>query len=180
MTNIRDIYSKKVIPYFKKEFGYKNNLAIPKIEKIVVNTGIGSQVAADPKFLEKAKSDLAKICGQVPKISKSKKAISGFKLRKGDPSGLVVTLRKKKMDDFFTKLINIILPRIRDFRGVKKTALDDFGNLNIGILEHTAFPEIKSDQVVKPFSLQVNIITNTKDRKEAGELFKLLGVIFER
>ncbi len=179
MLNL-NTYKEKVIPYFKKEFGIKNDLAVPVIEKIIVNAGIGKEVTNDPKFLETALSDLAKITGQLPKVSKSKKAISGFKLREGAPTGLVVTLRRKKMDDFFTKLVNVVFPRIRDFRGVKNTALDDFGNLNIGISEHTVFLEIKPDQVTKPFSFQVNIVTNTKDKKQAKALFEQLGIIFEK
>ena len=179
MSNL-NIYKEKVIPYFKKEFGIKNDLAVPKIEKIVINAGIGSQITDNPKFLETAIADLTKITGQLPKITRSKKAISGFKLKEGAPTGLVVTLRRKKMNDFFEKLINVVFPRIRDFRGVKKTALDNFGNLNIGISEHTVFPEIKPDQIEKSFSLQVNIVTNAKAKKQAEALFKQLGIIFEK
>ena len=177
MSNL-NIYKEKVIPYFKKEFAVKNDLAVPIIEKIIINAGIGSKIIDNPQFLEKAKADLTKITGQAPKITKSKQAISGFKLKKGAPTGLVVTLRRKKMVDFFIKLVNIIFPRIRDFRGVKKTALDNFGNLNIGISEHTVFPEIRPDQVEKPFSLQINIVTNAKNKKQAKVLFKQLGIIF--
>jgi large subunit ribosomal protein L5 len=177
---LSEIYNKKVIDYFKENFGYKNILAIPKIEKVVVNTGIGREQSMNPKFIETAAIDIAKITGQKPKITRSSKAISGFKLRKGIPVGLVVTMRGKKMDDFLTRLINIVLPRIRDFRGLKVKALDNYGNLNIGISEHTVFPEVKAEQVVKPFGLQINIVSSAKNRKEALELFTQIGFIFEK
>lgn len=177
---MKEIYNKKIRDYFRNNFGYKNTLSIPKVVKIVVNSGIGREQSSNPKFIETAQIDIADITGQKPKITKSTKAISGFKLRKGMPVGLVVTLRGKRMYDFLNRLINIILPRIRDFRGIKNKALDKYGNLNIGISEHIVFPEIKSDKVVKPFGLQINIVSNAKNRKEALKLFEQLGFIFEK
>jgi len=179
MKNIQEIYQNKIISHFKKDLGYTNDLEVPRIEKIIVNTGVGKKVIEDPKFLEIAISDLSQICGQKPKVVKSKKAISGFKLKKGAPTGLVVTLRRKRMFDFLEKLINIVLPRIRDFRGLKKGAVDNFGNLNIGISDMTVFPEIKPDQVIKSFSLQINIVTTAKNSKNAKELLKSYGFIFQ-
>jgi large subunit ribosomal protein L5 len=177
---MKEIYNKKIRDYFKENFGYKNILSIPHITKIVVNTGIGKELSVNPKFLETAISEIAEITGQKPKITKSTKAISGFKLRKGMATGLVVTMRGKKMYDFLNRLINITLPRIRDFRGIKSSSLDKSGNLNIGISEHIVFPEIKADQVVKPFGLQINIVANSDNRKEAKKLFEQLGFIFEK
>ena len=179
MANLRQIYQKNIIPKLKDELKLKNQLAVPQVEKIIINSGIGKEATSDPKFLEIATADLAKICGQKPKIIKAMKAISGFKLKIGAPVGLVVTLRKKRMYDFLDKLINIVFPRIRDFRGVKKSALDKFGNLNLGLSEHIAFPEIKPEQVLKPFGMQINIVTKAKNRREALALFKALGIIFE-
>jgi len=173
-----DIYQKKVIPYFRKKLGFRNNLAIPKIEKIVINAGIGKKLIENRNFLEIAAVDLAKISGQKPKIIKSKRAISGFKLKKGAEVGLMVTLRGKRMNDFLIKLINIVFPRIRDFKGIKETALDQSGNLNIGIAEQIVFPEIKQDQLVKAHSFQINIVTNAKDKNQAKKLFQQLGFIF--
>ena len=177
---LTEIYNQKLIDYFRKNFGYQNILAIPKIEKIIVNVGIGREQLLNPNFVESASAEIAKITGQKPLVIYSRKAISGFKLKKGMPVGLKVTLRGKRMVDFLDRLTNIVLPRIRDFRGIKEKCLDEYGNLNIGIAEHLVFPEVKSDQVVKPFGLQINIVSSANDRKIAKELFKQYGFIFEK
>jgi len=177
---IKEIYQKKIIPYFKKKYHYQNKMAIPAIYKIIVNVGVGKNVSADPKFLEIALKEISQITGQKPKITKSSRAISGFNLKIGAPVGLVVTLRKKRMEEFLEKLINIVLPRIRDFRGLKLKAIDKSGNLNIGIVEHTVFPEVKQDQVVKPVSLQINIVSSVANVNEAKDLYEQYGFIFSQ
>jgi len=179
MDKLQTKFQKEIIPDFKKNFGYKNNLAVPKVTKVIVNVGIGRMMSEDSKSLEPIILDLSHITGQKPKVAKSTKAISGFKLRKGMPVGLVVTLRGKRMYNFMDKIINIVLPRIRDFRGVKPSALDQGFNLNLGIREQIVFPEIKPDQVVKTFGLQINFVTNAKNREEAESLFRQLGIIFQ-
>lgn len=180
MITLIEKYNNQVIPHFNKKFDYDNALAVPKIQKVVINAGIGKEIIANPKFLDQAISEIAKITGQLPKIAKSKRAISGFKLRAGMPIGLVVTLRRKKMYHFLDKLINVVFPRIRDFRGVNKSALDDYGNLNIGIIEQTVFPEIKPEDITKTFGFQINIVTSGKNQKEAKALFEQLGIIFKK
>ena len=149
-----------------ESFPNKNKLALPRIEKIIINIGAG-KVTEDPKYIEKVSTDLKKISGQVPIKTKSKKSISGFKIRQGLSIGLKVTLRGKRMKDFLSRLINITLPRIRDFRGVKQSAVTKEGNVNIGIREHTVFPEIKHDEIEKVFGLQINIVTTAKSGEEA-------------
>ena len=180
MNNLKEKYQKEIIPKMKKKFGLKNDLAVPKIEKIIINIGIGKELQQNPKFIDIVLKDLIKIAGQKPQTILARKAISGFKLKENMPIGVRVTLRGQRMYDFLEKLINVTLPRTKDFRGIKLKAVDKNGNLNIGILEHTAFPEIKHEEITKPFSLQVNIVTITSDRKKALESFKLLGVVFER
>lgn len=171
--------NKEVIKKLTKEFPDSNIHALPKIDKVVVNVGCG-QVTSDPKYLEKVTKDLKLITGQIPIQTKAKKAISGFKIRKNLPIGLKVTLRGKRMEDFISRLINITLPRIRDFRGIKKSAITSDGNINIGIREHVVFPEVRADQVEKVFSLQINIVTTAKSKQEAKKLLTAYGAIFEK
>jgi len=158
----------------RERFGYKNDLAVPKIEKVVVNAGIG-KFLKDEKAQETIINDLAKITGQKPVYTLARKAISGFKIRKGMKVGLKVTLRKKRMYDFLDRLIHVAIPRIRDFRGIPEKSIDKEGNLSIGIKEHIIFPEIAHEDVKLIFGFEVTIVTNAKTREEAIELFKLLG-----
>jgi len=158
----------------RERFGYKNDLAVPKIEKVVVNVGIG-KFLKDEKAQETIINDLAKITGQKPIYTLARKAISGFKIRKGMKVGLKVTLRKKRMYDFLERLIHVAIPRIRDFRGIPEKSIDKEGNLSIGIKEHIIFPEIAHEDVKLIFGFEVTIITSAKTREEAVELFKLLG-----
>ncbi len=176
--NLQEKYITKVIPALKEKFGYKNDLAAPKLLKVIINTGIG-QGLKDPKFKETAKQTLARITGQKPVERKAKKAISGFKIRQNQIIGLVVTLRRERMYDFVDKLINIALPRTRDFRGLDPKSLDGKGNLTIGFREHLAFPEIKADEVEKLHGLEVTIVTTAKNDEEGLELLKLLGFPFK-
>lgn len=174
LPRLLEKYHKEVIPEMKKIFGYKNDLAVPKILKVVINTGIG-KFLKDEKTLKDIERDLALISGQKPSPTAAKKSISSFKIREGMIVGYKVTLRKRKMYDFLDKFINIALPRTRDFRGINKDSLDTNGNLAIGIREHIVFPEVISENIKNIFSLEVCITTTAKTRQEALQLFKLLG-----
>ena len=166
-------YQKEVVPALKKEFGYKNIMSVPKVEKITLNVGINSK-NTDSGLLEAVESTLKRITGQKPVRTKSKKAISAFK--ENMVVGVMVTLRGEKMYDFLDKLINISLPRIRDFRGVNPKNIDQQGNLSIGLKEHVVFPEIRSDEVERIHGLQINISTNAKDKAAGEQLLRLLGM----
>src|SRR3989344_6813372 len=179
MMNLKEKYQKVVIPALKEKFGYKNNLAIPRIDKVVVNVGTG-QGLKDAKFNEVVAATLERITGQRPIRVAAKKSISNFKIRAGLVVGMMVTLRGKRMYDFVEKLINITLPRIRDFRGLETKMVDPNGNLNIGFREHIAFPEIRSDEVEKIHGLQVSVVTDAKSHDIGLELFKLLGFPFRQ
>ncbi len=180
MNFLKEKYEKEVISAMMERFGYKNKMAVPKIEKVVVNTGfgrlVGGRTSEEQKKIQQAiLEDLALICGQKPILTKAKKSISGFKLRKGTPVGAMVTLRKQRMWDFLARLIHIALPRSRDFRGIKEQAVDERGNLTIGIKEHICFPEISPEKVKNIFGLEVTVVTSAKTRQEALEFFRLLG-----
>lgn len=174
MISLKEKYVKEVIPKMKESFGYKNNLAVPRILKVTVNSGIG-RISKDEKVQKEISQALALITGQGSVVCKAKKAISAFKTRKGMVVGLKVTLRGKRMYDFLSRLINIALPRTRDFRGLESKSVDKEGNLTIGIKEHIVFPEIASEEVKNIFGLEVTVVTNAKDRGKALELFKLMG-----
>lgn len=169
-------YKKEVIPAMKQKFGYKNDMAVPRIEKVVVNVGIGSIIASkDDKAQESITKDIILITGQKPLTTLAKKAISAFKIREGMPVGLKVTLRGKRMYDFLSRLVNIVLPRTRDFRGLNLKSIDEDGNLTIGIKEHIIFPEISQEDIRKIFGLEITIVTHTKNKEKALELYKLMG-----
>lgn len=175
MDNLKQRYVKEIIPAMKQKFGYRSNLAVPRIKKVVVNTGIGSRALKDEKAQELISKGLALITGQKPVPTLAKKAVSGFKIRKGMVAGLKVTLRGKRMFDFLSRLINIAIPRTRDFRGLDPKSVDEGGNLNIGIKEHIIFPEVSEEDIKTMFGLEVTVVTSVKKREEALELFKLLG-----
>lgn len=177
---LREKYQKEVIPAMKKIFGYKNDLEVPKIEKVVVNTGIGRVLSnTDPsqreKVIEEIAQDLAQITGQKPIVTLSKKSISAFKLRKGVPIGEKVTLRGKRMFDFLERLINIVIPRMRDFQGIPEDSFDKNGNLTIGIKEHIIFPEIHPEKSKRIFGLEITVVTTAFKKEEAIQLLKLMG-----
>lgn len=171
---IKEKYYKEVIPLMKKKFGYRNDLAVPKIEKVIINSGIG-KYRQDPKALEEIEQALMMISGQKPVKTLAKKAISAFKIKKGMNIGLMVTLRRKKMYDFLDRLINLVLPRIRDFHGLEPKSVDNSGNLTIGIKEHIVFPEISHEDVHHIFGLEVTVVTTAKTKEEGLELLKLIG-----
>lgn len=160
------------------KFGYKNVLAVPRIEKIVVNMGVG-EAANDNKILEKAMEELTTIVGQKPIIRRAKKAISNFKLKKGSAVGLKVTLRRERMYEFLDRLVNVALPRIRDFRGVSGDSFDQGGNYSLGIHEQIIFPEIEYDKTELTQGMDITICTSARTEEEARELLKLFGMPFK-
>lgn len=172
---LQEKYQKEVIPAMKKKFGYKNDLAVPRIKGTIVNVGIGSSALKDEKTQEIISKDLTLITGQKPVPTLAKKAIAGFKTRKGMVVGLKITLRGKRMFEFLSRLINVALPRTRDFRGLSPKSVDQGGNLTIGIKEHIIFPETSGEDIKRIFGLEVTVVSSAKKRKEALELFKLLG-----
>ena len=173
MARLKNLYRKEIINKMKDEFDHKNNLEVPSIEKVVVNAGVGRGVQ-DAKFLDTVIEGLAKITGQRPKKTRAKKSIAGFKLREGMDIGATATLRGDRMYEFIDRLVNIALPRVRDFRGLTPAAFDGKGNYCLGIKEHTVFPEISLEET-NPFSFQINIITTAKTDDEARKLLMHLG-----
>lgn len=180
MLRLKDKYEKEVIPAMMEKFGYRNRMAVPKIEKVVVNTGFGRLIAGktpeeQKKIHDLILKDLALISGQRPVLTKAKKAISGFKTRKGMPIGAMVTLRGKKMYDFLERVIHIALPRSRDFRGIDLKSFDKKGNLTIAIKEHIAFPEVSPEKAKTIFGFEITVVTTSKTREQGIELLRLLG-----
>ncbi len=177
MARLKDLYLKEVAPGMMEKFGYKNVMQIPKIEKVVINMGVGEAVG-NPKVLDVAIGDLAMIAGQKPIVTRAKSSIAAFKIRKGMPIGTKVTLRGERMYYFLDKLLNVSLPRVRDFRGVSPTAFDGRGNYTLGIKEQLIFPEIEYDKVDKVRGMDIVIVTTANSDEEARELLKLLGMPF--
>jgi large subunit ribosomal protein L5 len=171
---LKEKYTKEVMPALKEKFGYKNDLAVPRITKVVVNTGFNPS-NKDEKAQEEIARDLALIAGQKPNPRPAKRSEAGFKIRQGMIIGLAVTLRSQRMYDFLDRLIHIALPRSRDFRGLLEKNIDQAGNLNIGIKEQIIFPEISAEHVKNIFGLEITVVTTAKSREEGVELFKLLG-----
>ena len=178
MEKLREQYEKEVIPALMKKFNYKSVMQVPKLEKIVINIGLGD-IKENPKSLENAVNDLSIITGQKPVITKAKKSIAAFKLREGANVGCKVTLRSDKMYDFAYKLFNVALPRVRDFRGVSANSFDGRGNYSIGIKEQLIFPEIEYDKVDKLRGMDIIFVTTAEKDEEARELLKLLGMPFK-
>ena len=179
MNRLEEKYKNEVVPSLMSKHNYKTVMLVPKIDKIVVNMGVGDAVA-NSKMLEAAMSDLEKITGQKPIETKAKKSISSFKLREGNKIGCKVTLRGEKMYTFLDKLISISLPNVRDFRGLSPKSFDGRGNYTIGIKEQLIFPEINFDEVVKVRGMDIVIVTTTKSNEEAYDLLKELGVPFRK
>ncbi len=177
MDNLQIRFKKEIAGVLQKELGLKNPMAVPAISKIVVNMGVKDAIV-DKKNLEKASLILAQVTGQKPKWAGAKKSISSFKLREGDKIGLVVTLRGKKMYDFFERLISVVLPRFRDFHGVKKVSFDGNGNYTLGFTESTVFPEIDPGKIDKIQGFEVSIVTTAKEDKRGFALLKALGMPF--
>lgn len=172
-------YQKELSEGLRKKFDIKNPMAIPRLEKIVINCGLG-EALSDKKAMEKMEAQLKIICGQKPVVTKAKKAISSFKLREEDPIGLKVTLRKKRMWDFFTRLVSVALPRVHDFRGVPKKGFDGKGNYTLGLAEQTIFPELDFDLVDKVRGFEVTFVTTAETNDQGRALLEGLGIPFEK
>lgn len=179
MDNLQSRFKKQIAKDIQKELGLENVMAVPAISKIVVNMGV-KDVILDKKNLEQASAILSQVTGQKPKCTSAKKSISSFKLREGDKIGLVVTLRGKKMYDFFERLISVVLPRLRDFHGVRKGSFDGGGNYTLGFTETTVFPEIDPGKIDKIQGFEVSIVSTAKDDKSGFALLKAMGMPFEK
>lgn len=179
MNALREYYENQIVDAMMKKFSYKNKMEVPKIEKIVINMGLG-EAKENAKAIENAASDLAIIAGQKPIITKAKKSIAAFKLRAGMPIGCKVTLRGEKMYSFASRLINLALPRVRDFRGVNANSFDGRGNYTLGVKEQLMFPEIKYDKIDKIRGMDIVFVTTAKTDEEARELLTLFGMPFKK
>ena len=177
MAQLLDKYRNEIVPALAEKFGFENRLQAPRLEKIVINAGLG-RATQDAKILDEAVSQIALITGQMPVVTKAKKSVAGFKLRQGVRIGCMVTLRGKRMYEFLERLVNVVLPRIRDFRGVSPGALDGRGNYTLGIKEQSIFPEISYDKIENVIGMAVTLVTTTRDDDEARELLRLLGMPF--
>jgi large subunit ribosomal protein L5 len=177
MSRLKERYAKEIIPALGKEYGYRNVMAIPKLEKIVVNVGLGEAIQ-NAKLLDGAAEELSQITGQKPVITRAKKSIASFKLRKGMPIGCSVTLRGERMYEFFDRLVNTALPRVRDFRGLSTKSFDGRGNYTIGLRDQLIFPEIDYARVSKIKGMNVCVVTTARTDDEARTLLRLLGMPF--
>jgi large subunit ribosomal protein L5 len=180
MLHLQEKLKNQVIPEMMKKFGYRNSMAVPKIEKVVVNTGFGSRISNKTSkekegVYKNILKDLSLITGQYPSLTRAKKSISGFKIREGMPVGAQITLRGKKMYDFLERVIHIALPRSRDFQGLSPKSVDRRGNLTFAIREHIAFPEIEAEKAKNIFGLEITVVTSAENKEEGLQLFKLLG-----
>src|SRR4030042_5160403 len=179
MSSLKERYMKKAVPELKAKFGYKNIMQVPRLSKIVLNMGLGEAIT-NPKAIESAETDLTAITGQHPVVTRAKKPIAAFKLRTGLPIGMMVTLRGERMYDFFDKLINIVLPRIRDFQGISPDSFDGQGNYALGMREQVVFPEIDYDKIEKLRGLEIVIVTTAATDEEGRELLRSLGMPFRK
>jgi len=171
-------YTEEIVPEMVRRMEYKNSMQVPRVEKVVINVGMGAG-AEDIKVLEEVSKELSKITGQHPVITKAKKAISNFNIRKNSPVGCKVTLRKIRMYEFLDRLINVALPSLKDFRGVSQKSFDKAANYSLGLSEQTIFPEIEYDKVPRVHGMDITIVTNARSQKEAYELLKLMGMPFK-
>ena len=177
MSNLKETYEKEIVPKLTEKYNYSNPMQVPKLEKIVVNMGLGEAIQ-NIKILESAAKELSFITGQKPVITRAKKSIAAFKLRAGMPIGCMVTLRRKRMYDFLERLINLSLPRVRDFRGISGKAFDGNGNYSLGVKEQIIFPEINYDKIDKIKGLNISVVTTAKNNEEGKALLKLMGMPF--
>jgi len=177
MSRLRERYVKEVVPALKKEFGYTNVMAVPKIQKVVVNMGLG-EATSNAKIIEVGSDELARITGQKPVVRRAKKSIAAFKVRKGQPIGTSVTLRGERMYEFLDRLVTIALPRVRDFRGVSPKGFDGRGNFTLGLKDQLLFPEIDYMKVDKSRGMNVSVVTSARTDEEARKLLQLIGMPF--
>jgi large subunit ribosomal protein L5 len=179
MTRLKEKYQKEVIPALTKEFGYRNVMAVPKIEKVVVNMGLG-EATANAKIIDTGSDELARITGQKPVARRAKKSIAQFKVRKGQPVGTMVTLRGERMWEFLDRLMSIALPRVRDFKGVSPRGFDGRGNYTLGLRDQLLFPEIDYMKVDKARGMNVSVVTTAKTDQEARKLLQFIGMPFRQ
>ena len=179
MNRLKEKYLNEVVPSLMEKYNYKSKMEVPKLEKIVINIGVGD-ATSNSKLLDAAVADLAKLSGQKPVVTKAKKSIAAFKLREGAAIGCKVTLRGERMYEFYDKLVSIALPRVRDFRGLSKDSFDGRGNYTLGVKEQLIFPEINYDKVLKIRGMDVVIVTTAKTDEEGRELLDLLGMPFKK
>ena len=179
MTRLKEKYAKEVIPALTKEFGYKNVMAIPKIEKVVVNMGLG-EATGNAKIVDTGADELGRVTGQKPVVTRAKKSIAQFKVRKGMPIGTMVTLRGQRMWDFLDRLMAVALPRVRDFRGVSPRGFDGRGNYTLGLKDQLLFPEIDYMKVDKARGMNVSVVTTAKTDEEARKLLQFIGMPFRK
>ena len=177
MSQLKDFYEKEAVPKLFEAFNYKNVMQVPRLKKIVLNMGLGDAIQ-NIKLLDSAAEELRLLAGQKPVITRAKKSIAAFKLREGMPIGCMVTLRRERMYDFFYKLVNVALPRVRDFRGISAKAFDGRGNYSLGVKEHIIFPEIDYDKIDRIKGLNISVVTSAKTDEEGRELLRLLGMPF--
>jgi large subunit ribosomal protein L5 len=178
MSRLKDIYRSKVAPDMQTRFGYKNLMAVPKMEKIVVSMGVGKAVA-DKKFLGSALKDLTVVSAQKPLVCKAKKSVSNFKVREGYETGLKVTLRKERMFEFMDRLINLAIPRMKDFRGLNPASFDGKGNYSMGMAEQSVFPEIDPSKIESQQGMNITFVTTAETDKEGHEMLRLFGMPFK-
>lgn len=178
MSRLKETYQTDLMPALTKEFSYTSPMEVPRLEKIVLNMGLGEAIQ-NIKVLDAAMEELTLIAGQRPVVTRARKSIASFKLREGMPIGCMVTLRKRMMYDFFDKLVNVALPRVRDFRGLSDKSLDGRGNFTVGIKEHIIFPEIEYDKIDKIKGLNITIVTTAKTDEEGKALLKMMGMPFK-
>ena len=177
MARLKELYNTEMIPRLMKDFSYRNVMEVPKLDKIVINMGLGEAIQ-NVKILDSAVVEMAAIAGQKPVITKAKKSIASFKLRQGMPIGCVVTLRREKMYEFLDRLVNVSLPRVRDFKGVSGKGFDGMGNYSLGVKEQLIFPEINYDKVDKIKGMNITIVTSARNDEEGKALLKLMGMPF--
>ncbi len=178
MARLKDLYKSKVVPGLTEEFGYKNPMAVPRMEKVVVSMGVG-RATQDKKFLESAKKDLTMIMGQMPVVCKAKKSVAGFKVRQGQETNLKVTVRGVRMYEFMDRLINLAIPRVRDFRGLDPNSFDGRGNYTMGLVEQGVFPEINPAQMEFQQGMNVTLVTTANTDEEARKMLSLFGMPFK-
>jgi large subunit ribosomal protein L5 len=176
---LKEMYRQEVVPALMKEFGYRNAMEVPRLEKVVVNIGLG-EALQNPKALDSAASDIAAITGQKPVITRAKRSIANFKVRQGNPIGLMVTVRGDRMWELVDRMVNAALPRIRDFHGVSNKGFDGRGNYSLGIREQLIFPEIEYDKIDRIRGLQITLVTTARNDEEGKRLLQLLGMPFSR
>ena len=177
MARLKDVYKSKIVPALREKYSYKSAMAVPKMQKLVVSMGVG-KATQDKKFLESAQQDLMLLTGQKPLVIGAKKSVSNFKVRQGDKTGLKVTLRGSRMYEFMDRLINLAIPRVKDFRGLSPTSFDGKGNYSLGMSEQTVFPEIDAAKVENVQGMNITFVTTAKTDDEARALLKLFGMPF--